>query len=300
MHKLRVVALLIFTAGCAKKHSQGTVNNIDQVKERYQTYSQFAAEYASQYDGNFITDSCDSLLFTGLYYSIGGTNVSISAARDDSGKWHRRSLAADECYPQTSKSSISRDMILGLLWGLWANGDLADLKDLIAYGDSHNWTLGEGDASRVVMTPAIISTMYLIQEDLGGEKAGTRGDFPIVADKSLVGFEAHLAVLHILLRGKLVGASDGQVEFLKSQAERQPKNALFQLAYHGYYDGEQSAAIELLMDEGQWPKDRPPSTDEHCEFWLWQRDDGDDYQPCQPHKDHSGADWLFAAKLLME
>lgn len=295
---LALICLFTLSCGGKKEDLKPTTTDTTKLEEKYAVYRDLAASYTKATSG-FVTDSCDSLLFTGLYYAV-DKSVAITNAKDSVGKWHRRDLALPECYPDESASEISKDMYIGLLWGIWANRDLELLRGIIEYGDANDWRMGDGDPSRTVMSPALVSTVYLMSEAMGDDDPRSATGFPILINNDLTGFQAHLQVLHIALRGEMAKAvTEDQLEALKVQAERQPKNALFNAFYDRYNLGDQSKAIASLMDETQWPALELPSGEEHCEFWLWQRDDGADWEPCDAPP-HSGADWLFAAKIILQ
>ena len=99
------------------------------------------------------------------------------------------------------------------------------------------------------------------------------------------GFRAHLDVLRILLNSRVRGAiSDLELGTLKAQAERQPHNALFIGAYEKFTGG--SKAIDLLLSEKHFPKDKLPNNHEqHCINYLFSRDEeSEDWIPCKDEK----------------
>lgn len=299
MHGLFVLFCIFTFAACGKKiDEKDSVNDFGPLKEKYKTYEALAAEKFAAKDG-FISDGCDSLLFTGLYYAT-GADVKIEKAKDPEGKWHRRDLSLPPCYPTESSSEISRDMYIGLLWGIWANRRADLLKDIIHYGDDHDWKMGEGDPSRTVMSPALVSTIYQMAKALGIKGLGGTL-IPLPVDSNLKGFQAHLQALHIALRADMAEEiSKTHLKVLEKTVENSPNNALFQAIFHRFSDGNQEKTIELLLSEDHFPNHRLPTSKEHCEFWLWQRDEDEDWEPCKPVVEFSGADFLFVAHYLMQ
>lgn len=291
--------LCLMTMSCGgkgQKSPEKTVTDITPLIKKFVVYKELTREYANQFDG-FVSDSCDSLLFSGLYAATDSSKVDLSLALDESGKWHRRPLSLGPCYPDNSGSEISRDMFIGLFWGIWRAKNLSLAEQIAEYGEANNWIMGEGDVSRTALSPALASTLYKMIASLGGKRHESKEIFPIVFDK-VKGFEAHLQVLHMLLRAQIDGGAEPEyIKAFKYHAERQPENALFQAAYHRYEDGDYSVPMGVLMDETHWPINRLPDGREHCEFWLWQRDNGDDWEPCDAPK-HSGADWIFAYQVI--
>lgn len=276
---------------------QDTKSDTVRLIEKMREYDDLAAEYVKRNEG-WPNLGCDSLLFAGLYAATGG-RPDLTSARDNTGKWFRRPISAGNCYPDESKSEISRDLYLGLLWGAWRTKNLSIVEGIAEFGENRNWNMGEGDPSRTFLTPQIISTLYKIIYSLGGKRQKSKEGFDVVNAK-IKGFQAHLLVIHCLLRGELDGSATSECfDVFKYQAERQPKNALFQIAYHYYYDGNQDDAIAILMDETYFPANRLPSGKDRCEPYLWQRDfDDEDWEPCSGVGEHNGIDFLFAADLL--
>jgi hypothetical protein len=243
-------------------------------------------------DGFIDTDHCDSLLFTGLLGSVPGVTVNIRQAREESGRWQRRPLTYEACFPDHSKTTISRDMLLGVLWYAFTHRDLELVENLWSYGQAHSWIMGDGQRD-IVWMPDFQSTVAQLIYKLGGADHRERL-VPLVWPPKQVGFRAHIIALHILLRNQIYGTIEltGK-QFLKEQADRQPRNPLFQCA-----NGNTASALEVLLDSRYWPTDRLPTSDDRCEGWLPQRDFGDDWVPCEGDRQHSGGDFLFNASLL--
>lgn len=259
----------------------------------------------------FMDDRCDSLLFTSLWSSACGP-IDISSYEGEPGKWYRN--PARDCFingvPNGSASTISRDMFLGLFHHLWSTKDSQNVKEIVEYGQANNWIMGEAKdnetlISRCLMTPQLIS----IAKDMNG--ALSRLTQPEQNSDDAVGvntgFRAHLDVLRVLLSGRVRGAiSDVELKTLKDQAERQPQNALYVAAYDKYAGG--SKAIGLLLDEKHFPGDRLPTSADHCQNYLYSRDQDDgngqenpDWLPCpEENKEHDGTDFVFAAWVILD
>lgn len=239
------------------------------------------------------SDECDSLLFSGLVGCVPGVQVTINAAFDPSDhQWKRRPVECP-CYPEGSKSSISRDMLLGLAWYAYFNNRVDISEQVIGYALSHCLIMGEGVLSRTFMTPGLLSTYSWISYRLGGPSRPWLRYIPQFESSKVTDFQAHLSVLHILLRNKLTGKDNYQSLLLK-QAQRQPNNPLFQ-----YAAGYRSAAESILMNPTLWPVDRLPTSLDRKSNWLPQRDYGPDWQPSSGEKKiYSGSDFLFTYWLM--
>ena len=252
----------------------------------------------------FMDDKCDSLLFTSLWAVACEPSFSVQEWEDPEfpGKWHRN--PERDCYlngaPNGAASSISRDMMLGLWHLLWSKQDKDNIRDLIAYGEKNNWVMGEAKdletlISRATLSPQLISLLYAME---GSAELTQQSDDAIGVN---TGFRAHLDVLRILLNSRVRGAiSDLELGTLKAQAERQPHNALFVGAYEKFKGG--SKAIDLLLSEKHFPKDKLPNNhDQHCINYLFSRDEeSEDWVPCkdEPFKEHDGTDFVFAAWVI--
>lgn len=259
------------------------------------------------YAGFTDLDNCDSVLYSGLL-GAGGAVVDLTAARLADGTWTRNPTR--DCYADGgSDSTFSRDMFMGLLWWTFENSrlDVAQATyDYCALQPTFTVTgciFGQGSLfdPKYIITQNGLATLTRLITTLGGSDHPVIDNLYTKESSGLVGFEANLAVLHILLRGRLENSvSDLNLAVLKEQADRQPQNALFQFAYHKYTDGDQTSAIAVLENEQYFPADRLPTSADRCEEYLWQRDYGKDWIPCDDGKTHPGADFLFLTQQLME
>lgn len=248
-------------------------------------------------------DCCDALLFTSLVSAVGWKAL-ITKARDENGAWHRRDVD-DPCYPGGSRSTISRDMLLGLMWYIWRDNRLDIAQDLWDYGVEHNWIMGEGDISRLYFTPGLQATLAEIIYQLGGRNYWFARNMPQSWIKGLEGYQAHLEVLHILLRGELLGyITTSMKEVVQDLATRHVKNHLYTVAEARYAPDEISAKIYGLSvligldDENFWPNDRLPTDADRSSRWTFENNDlskGTDSTII-----HTGGDLVFCASLILD
>lgn len=264
------------------------------LRQKRDCYVSLGSDVADS-DGFIEWEKCDSLLFSGLY----GT-PNLLAARDAAGMWHRRSLQHPECYCAGSASTISRDMLVGVLWWIWTNKRLDVAEELFSYGRSNSWIMGQGDVSRIYFTPALQATLAEIIFRLGGPNHRAYRGMPQI-HASNVGFAAHLDVLVILLRGEMLGRIPAaSFNILASHFNRNPRNPLFCYAFHRFYDGDHDDTTAALMDEAIFPNNRLPTNADRAEPWINQRDPGPDWEPeTGAVKIHSGGDFVFVANLLL-
>lgn len=268
--------------------------------------------YSPANSHGFIHSQCDGSGFTALCHLAGlcPTPPLLAESQTEPGRWYRD--AEHVCYPTASASDISKDMLLMIMMDLYFSQDLAALARMQQYGKSHNWIMGDPvtQIGRVYMTPPLQNTLAAAINKLSNKPIG-----PITTDFSLksddpqeflanTGSAAHLDVLHASFRGDIYGyITDGEKTDVRTQAERQPNNALFQWAQHQYGDGDQSRTYEILSDQRYFPDSRLPGSVDRCEEYLNQRDEntqpGGDWAPC-PDENlvHSGTDFGLVMALL--
>lgn len=304
------IAAALVLIGCAKNNrSSPTQNPLAEVQAKRDLYVELAKEQVDGYA--WLPPRCDGLLFNSLA-AYSGFAVNPMLAEKMPGLWERHPDFS--CMGNGSKSTISKDMFRGLFLYLLQRGDRAALQRIKDYCDAHEVLGGTscamGEAvdqesyyGRVVMTPAM---RYQLDRMLGvsvterhkvSEPLQLKGDF-----------EAHLDVLSIYLDYKIDGGlSDADVRTLHDYAEVSPRNGLFQILAHKFGDGDQSRAIEILLDESLFPASRLPTDQDHYTHYLWQRDDGSDWDKCGSSEQrpcenvtHPGIDLMFAVKLLEE
>lgn len=294
----RIILAVITATSCGKSPAHETVSQYPDIADKAARYLELSKQSADA-DGWPVSD-CDALLWASLY-NVAGGSADLDKARDESGKWYR--TPSHDCYPTRSKSSISQDMILGLTLASWASQNADRIARLVQYGESNVsiggwWLFGDGDIARTLIRTNLQATIYRASRKLGGP-SNRLADFPPVF-AHVQGYEAHLHVLHILLKGLIDGSvSTYDLGFLRYFAERAPRNALFQAVLHRYTDGDYTAAAETLRTEALFPADRLPSSAERCEPYLWQRDEAQSWQPCPDEgKQHPGIDFMLAAFLI--
>ena len=302
---LKLILIVVSLIGCAnpfiKKKETKQQNTLVELAEKSETYLDLI-QYKKDQHGFIMTDKCDSLLFSALLSAAENGKAYILAARDSTGAWHRR--PNHDCSPTigNSRSTISRDMILGLFWHLWRAKDLQTAIELMDDLRSNAYKLrGQGTLGELLVNPSMVSTLAHIILKLGGPRypieLSARADFG-----KQPGFIAHLTVWHILLRGEVWGElPQKHVDILSYHMQRQPMNPLFQAAYHKYSDGDQSAAVGLLLDSEEWPAELLPTNQQHCSEWPIERDYTEkDWGPCAQQKHHTGAELPIIYELVIK
>lgn len=301
---MKLLLVLMLVVSCGKKPS---IDEHDTLPVP-QTKAALLAKKAELYkklqptalDAEGWPHDCDSVGFLALCKTAGGCSTAdYFDAEESDGKWQRN--RAHNCVESgNSKTSISKDMLMmGFVYGLFGmdkTSAVGYFKRMEQYGREHDWVMGYPsetleDLGRVYMTPPMIVTLYSILEKLTGKSFQQQA----VLTKVPGNYAAHLRVLDVLIQGKIKGAIDGiQMGDLSELHDRDPKNALYQAAFHKYRDGEMGEVVDILLDEKLFPSDRLPTSSDRCESYLWQRDQGKDWAPCTAGKTHDGIDFLFA------
>ncbi len=279
MIKLLLTFIILSSCQKHKEHSPQVIEPAIAAK---------AALYKSLHKG-WAHDKCDSLGFTSLCKLAGGCeSADIFQAEGDAGRWYRS--PEKDCYDLgQSASDISKDMFVMLFPYLYKTGNKAALTRIYDYAKANGNVMGRGPLSRTLLVPPMI---LMLQEMLG--------HFGVVVSdtKEKKGYEKHLDVISWYTQSMVRGGMDmTDYEQLRKYVDAEPRNALFQALYHKFKDGNQSAAIAILMDEKLFPSDRLPTAQDRCEEYLWQRNGGSDWEPCEREKLHDGVDFLIAAYI---
>lgn len=309
---MRWILILWLLTGCATEHgisfefmipftgsadisSSDPVNYPDQeLQAKQDLYCSLS--WPEYHRRGYVHSRCDGVLFTALY-GIGCPGVSIDRFEGEPGQWFRS--PGHDCLGNGSGTTISRDMLLGIMHYGWNHQDERLLKDLRDYGSDHLWVMGQSDDrlknfATPIMTPQLAGLLL--------QMTGTESILATTSTGHInVGYQAHLSILRILLKGSVLGAITAtDLEVLTAQAKRSPNNALFQAALALYTDGDMAVASALLLDPKHFPTDDLPTNKNHCTEYLFQRDeDTHSWQPCDDEKIHSGTDLIFASSVIM-
>jgi hypothetical protein len=296
---MKLIALASLLTACTFHKPVKPKNDLELLREKFHRYFAFSLEQADEY--GWLSTKCDGLLFNSLA-ATAGLPINIMAAEESPGRW-RRHPDFSICKPGAgSDATISRDMFRGLFIYLIHQKNKDAMRRIKAYGEANQWFMGEAvnpttAIARVWFNPIIRNQLdRMIDKNYEAMTAMTADDY-----------EAHLDVLRIytelLISGKI---DDIELKTLKDYTEKSPENALFQALYH-LFDGDQSKAIAILMDERRFPSDRLPTDRDHFAHYLWERDPGPDWDPCLEEGEkrrckgltHSGIDFLFVAWLVL-
>lgn len=181
----------------------------DELRAEYQKGLE-AYETATESQGHWpsVTD-CDGLLWSSLA-AFAGAPVDLSLAEHYPGEWHRR--PAPSCWNNTdgdvgSKSTISRDMLQGLLLAIWETRNVQTALRLAKFGEDMQWRMGEPYpemASRVVMSGNLKGQLGRIIYKLtdGRDRRSYRNTAPLYGPV-FKDYERHIQAIGIFLYGEL-------------------------------------------------------------------------------------------------
>jgi hypothetical protein len=262
-----VIASLFFSmfSGCqyVTKHESKDAVSSDRIEDLKAKYAEIYADIEASLDpetGWPSNTECDGLLWASLAGAL-GFPVNISLAEYSPGEMHRRPFKA--CWTESegdvgSKSTISRDMLVGYMSYLWAKKDLAGFQRLADYGERNDWIMGKPSTliSRVLLTGNGIGflgrAIYVLSsgsDDRYYRRVGYL--FPVVQED----FERHLQVQSILLQDEIddgysLKINQEMLDRLKENADVSPSDPLFAAAL-GRFTADQTKALDLLLSEVQ-------------------------------------------------
>lgn len=296
MIRFLLTSLLLATACGRSGEPDRRVVDTSGVEIRAQLYE------SSIEDEWYDTAHCDPLMFSGLLGAARPGTIDLTEAEVEPGVWLRKPLRYGECSPSagTSRSTISRDGILGVYWWAWRERRVDVLERLMESIRGNNYQLvGEGTIGELLLLPVHINTLAEMIHRLGGT-------LDVSAERNLralawfgsggQGYERHIQIWHILLRGEVLGGlSSNELDRIVEHADAQQLNPLYAAAYGKWVDGDLTRAIGLLHEI--YPVDRLPTSADYCPDWPMQRDN---VVACEEEgRTHTGLDLVVLYRLIL-
>jgi len=258
------------------------------VEAKYDLYLALSEEKVKSLPFQWPDASGDGFLWACLYRYAGGSS-DFTKAIMPSGKPLRNPLIS----PSQSATPWSKDMEIGFLYCLLSvDKDQANsiLQKHIQYASQSNWDMcgpspeykiSTADRlGRCVLSGTLKASLFRLSKYLGGScDTACEAEIlnPLNVDIPVEGedFGRHLGVLHRNFRGTINpnGINDLQVNTLKSAAESEPSNALYQCIKARYTSGDTTEAAKLLLDASHFPEESLPTKANHCTDYLYQRDE---------------------------
>ena len=281
----KLFCIFLFLLACGKKDidekKAEPSDFLERLRERYKWY--LDEEIKKTWDvetGWPDAKDCDGLLWAGLAKAAGVSSVKLELAEYEPGKLHRRPKSPCWANGQDlgSKSTISRDMVLGWLWGSTAHSDWDAIKRFQQRGEDKNWVIGDPWPERpgeVLMNGNLIGLL--------GRISCSKWDYcppykyiEALHEKSEKDYVRHLTTLFILLDSKVddmikqVDITENSLEMLKWNHEKDPNDLLFEAAYRLFTDGKFDNVISgLLSDNMYYPSYVRGSSTYVDVYWLF-------------------------------
>lgn len=186
------------------------------------------------------------------------------------------------------------------MWYAWTFRDIRILEDLYSYGEANSWVMGQGDIARTGLR-TLRGTLAAAIHSLGGKY---RPGDELLTDPQLIvkdGYEAHLQVLVLLLRGQIYGELSGYSRhILRGLADENPDSPIMQAAAARWVSDEYVEKFHRAARNVQYfPADRLPTSADRCIDWASNQKNPLDWAPCpEEGRVHSGGDLLFAMYIF--
>lgn len=217
-------------------------------------------------------EDCDGALWAGIARLAGADWVDISAAVQPDGRPTRRPFS--DCGPHDlgynggSATTVSNDMITGIIAGMYASGsaDTYTAKRLWDYGYSHSWIMGEPNyyVSRVVLRPNGITMLARLLYYTSQGRIDYAARFgPILYGPATEDFEGHLMILGRYLQSKLGGPQYGMQVTEIVASHYRPNDAFSQAVA-----GNSAKAARLLLSHYKSPSYVRGHPSYHLVHWL--------------------------------
>lgn len=284
--------LLLAILKCSADHNDSPAAVSD--KQRVADIAAFySATMDIDNDGFIETDKCDSLLLTAL------TNpaANLEAAELTPGQWMRRPVTYPDCYyTNASRSDVSRDMLLGVIYASYVTNDLDRLLRLWQYGVSNDWVMARHGSLHAIYGPgdiALLAQTIFVLSAGEHDYAARKMNLPLQYAKQ--GYVRHLQAIQVWLKIQVYGDMlPSDLRLIESYERESPNNPLFPMVI-GKYD----RSVELLLS--RYPANRLPDTTLWCDAWPIQRLDNDiGLKPCPNESDevHTGGELVFISRHI--
>lgn len=275
----------------------------DKLEKKRALYLRRGAIMQSRYGSHESTFHCDSLLFDALG-KIGGQSVSLYKFRSGK-KWFR--TQSHDCFKDgRSKSTVSRDMLKGVILAAYWYKEKKLLQDTVDHLRSADWMAGDAvdkatKMGRCFVTPSLRADMCEALYRLGGSDLPLIRSTPVCVSKNQTNYKQHLEALTILTSDIVRGGITEQMrDAIEHYDTEYSLNALWNYLYERYIFGGGNETYDLLMNEAFWPNDKLPTSHDRKAKWLFERDyneyKGDTLAPKQVYP---GTDFCFVASLLL-
>lgn len=258
-----LLSFVVFVFSCGQKQKT------DKIEEVKRAYASNLVDF--DYPGWPSTEDNDGSLWAGLA-ARAGLNVYLRAAVQPTGRVTRLPYK-DSQVPSESASSVSNDMILGVISGLYYQRNLESLRAIFEYGKINSWVMGYPAyvVSRVVLKPNNIALLARTIKQLGGPDHQERLIPLVYVPLQDMDYPTHLQLVSVQL-AKDLGVDNIFTEAVVQETCSYNEHDAFAMAVCGQYD----KAAELLLGDYQYPA------------------------YVRGHPNYQRVHWLLAAKIVLE
>jgi hypothetical protein len=244
MKVYQVVIACVCFWGCGHKDSQETSNPLDSVRNKGNFYLQNITE-------DIYKERCDKLTFKALLSVVVPQNVANLEVA--AGKWVRD---VPDCYPSESASEVSNEGIISVMHHILTTKDCAAANRLLNYGKNNDWIMGEGDTAN---TDALVLSPFIkqLRDKVCGQGLALTENNDL--DSVLKGYRGHILASFIWLRGRMnEGINNLEKNSLAKLVDASPGDPMYLALKARYNDGDQTQAIDILMNSEEFPGDSIP------------------------------------------
>lgn len=291
--------LLIFLFSCGPEKADSMPSNPqEKLESKLDLYIELSLK--SSDEKGWVDFSCDSVGFNSLLYAVlGGDNA--LASLDHTGrlwrKWQKTCLKEGK-----SKATISLDMVVLWLVYVQKHNKWGELNDFIDKMHASNGKIGDHDGStdglsrvHAYKTPQVVALAHHVKSQLGGNSSNWQRIDQDWSPK--YSYPGHILAWRAWIYAHAKGGMPRKaIDALKKQVEWNENNGLYR-AMLSRYDSGYTCPVDILLNEKYFPSDRLPESKDRCSDYLWQRDLGPDYEPCNKGKVHTGLDFIVAAAI---
>lgn len=202
--------------------------------------------YCSQLTDAVFKERCDKVTFKALVAASCPQDLS---GHEKDGRWERDVAS---CFPDGSKSSISRDGLLSVLHYIWTNQDKAMINRLVKYGEKHDWIMGEGPkeyTDAIVLVPMIL----FIKDKLNNTTLSLIDYLPTTEDIAH-SFNGHLMASYVWLQARIRGSiNDVEIAMINKLWTASMQDPMYTALMHRFIDGNQTETYVLLLNRPEFP-----------------------------------------------
>lgn len=267
MTKVISIATLLVLFSCSTvKPVKPASSDLELVKIKLTSLLDEAFEKSNKH-GWLVDDTCDAMMWTSLFGTATKNFVDMTAAETEPGKFYR--TTEKTCWiegreKQRSGSTWSRDMSIAFLIYLYSQGDLETIERHIEYGEYTGWIMGNGELSRTVYSPALISLWYETAKKLGHDYGKVK--ISNIYTKGLDDYQAHLQMLFIYHSGELNGEiSNVMLDRIREHSSRLPGLPFYEFL-RAKYLGNISVSVSMCLDDDLVVGDYVRCHDKPCEL----------------------------------